>query len=118
MIGVIGGLAPVALMTFGILANGVANLIKFFAMLRGGIAKLNGSNNVLGGGFDYLTNQQIENLAETNALHTSHSQLISTFNIEKAAVDSLAAAYSNASSQARALASNSPGLFNTVPGPA
>ena len=118
MIGVIGGLAPVALMTFGILANGVANLIKFFAMLRGGIAKLNGSNNVLGGGFDYLTNQQIENLAETNALHTSHSQLISTFNVEKAAVDSLAAAYSNASSQARALASNSPGLFNTVPGPA
>jgi hypothetical protein len=118
MIGVIGGLAPVALMTFGILANGVANLIKFFAMLRGGIAKLNGSNNVLGGGFDYLTNQQIENLAETNALHTSHSQLISTFNVEKAAVDSLAAAYGNASSQARALASNSPGLFNTVPGPA
>ena len=118
MIGVIGGLAPVALMTFGILANGVANLIKFFAMLRGGIAKLNGQNNVLGGGFDYLTNQQIENLAETNALHTSHSQLISTFNVEKAAVDSLAAAYSNASSQARALASSSPGLFNTVPGPA
>jgi hypothetical protein len=118
IIGVIGGLAPIALMTFGILANGVANLIKFFAMLRGGIAKLNGSNNVLGGGFDYLTNQQIENLAETNALHTSHSQLISTFNVEKAAVDSLAAAYSNASSQARALASSSPGLFNTVPGPA
>ena len=118
MIGVIGGLAPIALMTFGILANGVANLIKFFALLRGGIAKLNGSNNVLGGGFDYLTNQQIENLAETNALHTSHSQLISTFNVEKSAVDSLAAAYGNASSQARALAQSSPGLFNTVPGPA
>ena len=118
MIGVIGGLAPVALMTFGILANGVANIIKFFALLRGGIAKLNGSNQVLGGGFDYLTNQQIENLAETNALHTSHSQLISTFNLEKAAVESLASAYGNASSQARALASNSPGLFNTVPGPA
>ena len=118
IIATIGGLAPIALMTFGILANGVANLIKFFAMLRGGIAKLNGSNQVLGGGFDYLTNQQIENLAETNALHTSHSQLISTFNVEKAAVDSLAAAYGNASSQARALASSSPGLFNTVPGPA
>ena len=118
MIGVIGGLAPIALMTFGILANGVANLIKFFAMLRGGIAKLNGSNNVLGGGFDYLTNQQIENLAETNALHTSHSQLISTFNVESTSVNALAAAYGNAASQARALAQSSPGLFNTVPGPA
>jgi hypothetical protein len=118
MIGVIGGLAPIALMTFGILANGVANIIKFFAMLRGGIAKLNGSNNVLGGGFDYLTNQQVENLAAANALHTSHSQLISTFNIEQASVNALAAAYGNAASQARALAQSSPGLFNTVPGPA
>jgi hypothetical protein len=117
IIGVVGGLAPVALMTFGILANGVANLIKFFAMLRGGIAKLNGANNVLGGGFDYLTNQQIENLAETNALHNSHSQLISTFNVEQASVNALAAAYGNAASQARALAQSSPGLFNTVPGP-
>ena len=116
MIGVIGGLAPIALMTFGLLANGAANLIKFFAMLRGGIAKLNGSNMVLGGGFDYLTNQQIENMAETNALHTSHQQLISTFNLEKGAIDSLAAAYTNASTQARALAASSPGLFNTVPG--
>ena len=118
IVGVIGGLAPIALMTFGILANGVANLIKFFAMLRGGIAKLNGSNNVLGGGFDYLTNQQIENLAQSNALHTSHQQLISTFNVEAASVQALAAAYGNAASQARALAQSSPGLFNTVPGPA
>jgi hypothetical protein len=118
IVGVVGGLAPIALMTFGILMNGVANTIKLFAMLRGGIAKLNGSNNVLGGGFDYLTNQQIENLAQSNALHTSHSQLISTFNVEAASVQALAAAYGNAASQARALAQSSPGLFNTVPGPA
>jgi hypothetical protein len=113
---VLGAIAPVALMTFGILMNGAANVIKLFALLRGGIAKLNGQNNVLGGGFDYLTNQQTELLAETNALHTSHQQLISTFNVEKTALDSLAAAYANAASQARALASSSPGLFNTVPG--
>jgi hypothetical protein len=118
MIGVLGAIAPVALMTFGVLVNGIANVIKFFAMLRGGIAKLNGQNNVLGGGFDYLTNQQTELLAETNALHTSHQQLLSTFNVEKGAVDALALAYGNAASQARALAQSSPGLFNTVPGPA
>ena len=118
MIGVLGAIAPVALMTFGVLVNGIANVIKFFAMLRGGIAKLNGQNNVLGGGFDYLTNQQTELLAETNALHTSHQQLLTTFNVEKTAVDALALAYGNAASQARALAQSSPGLFNTVPGPA
>jgi hypothetical protein len=118
MIGVLGAIAPVALMTFGVLVNGIANVIKFFAMLRGGIAKLNGQNQVLGGGFDYLTNQQTELLAETNALHTSHQQLLSTFNVEKSAVDALALAYGNAASQARALASSSPGLFNSVPGPA
>jgi hypothetical protein len=118
VVGVLGAVAPVALMTFGVLVNGIANVIKFFAMLRGGIAKLNGQNNVLGGGFDYLTNQQTELLAETNALHTSHQQLISTFNVEKSGVDALALAYGNAASQARALAQSSPGLFNSVPGPA
>ena len=118
MIAVLGAVAPVALMTFGILANGLANIIKFFAMLRGGIAKLNGQNNILGGGFDYLTNQQTELLAETNALHTSHQQLIGTFNVEKSAVDALALAYQNAGTQARNLAASSPGLFNSVPGPA
>jgi hypothetical protein len=116
-IGVIGGIAPVVLMTVGLVANGVANLIKFFAMLRGGIAKLNGQNNVLGGGFDYLTQAETENLAQTQALHVSHTDLISTFNVEKTSVDLLAAAYQNAASQARALASGSPALFNAVPGP-
>ena len=118
IIGVVAGLAPVLLMTFGVFMNFVANAIKLFAKLRGGVAQLNGSNNVLGGGFEYLTNQQIENLAETNALHTSHNQLISTFNVEAASVQALAAAYGIAASQARALAQSSPGLFNTVPGPA
>jgi len=116
VIGVVGGLAPIALMTFGLLANGLANLIKFFALLRGGMAKLNGQNAVLGGGFDYLTQQEIENLAQSNALHTSHQQLIQTFNVEVGSINALATAYANAASQARALAASSPGLFNAAPG--
>ena len=116
IVGVIGGLAPVALMAFGLLANGTANVIKFFAMLRGGMAKLNGQSNVLGAGFDYMTQQQIESLAQSNALHTSHQKLIETFNVEAGAANALAAAYGNAASQARALAMSSPGLFNAAPG--
>jgi hypothetical protein len=116
IVGVVGGLAPVALMAFGLLANGTANVIKFFAMLRGGMAKLNGQSNVLGAGFDYMTQQQIESLAQSNALHTSHQKLIETFNVEAGAANALAAAYGNAASQARALAMSSPGLFNAAPG--
>jgi hypothetical protein len=115
-IAVLGGIAPAVLMTVGLVANGAANLIKFFAMLRGGMSKLNGQNNVLGGGFDYLTQQEIENLTQSQALHTSHSQLIETFNVEAVSVNLLATAYANAGSQARALASGSPGLFNANPG--
>lgn len=115
-IAVLGGIAPAVLMTVGLVANGAANLIKFFAMLRGGMAKLNGQNNVLGGGFDYLTQQEIENLTQSQALHTSHKQLIETFNVEATSVNLLATAYANAGSQARALASGSPGLFNANPG--
>jgi hypothetical protein len=118
IIGVLGLVAPAALMTFGLVANGVANLIKLFAMMRNGIAKLNGQNNILGGGFDYLTQAETENLAQSNALHLTHKDLIDTFNVEAGAVNALALAYTNAASQARTLASSAPGLFNTVPGPA
>jgi hypothetical protein len=118
IIGVLGLVAPAALMTFGLVANGVANLIKLFAMMRNGIAKLNGQNNILGGGFDYLTQAETENLAQSNALHLTHKDLIDTFNVETGAVNALALAYTNAASQARTLASSAPGLFNTVPGPA
>ena len=113
---VVAGIGPIALMTFGLVANGVANLIKFFAMLRGGVAKLNGSNNVLGAGFDYLTNQETENLALSNALHTSHKNLIEAFDVEVGSVNLLATAYGNAASQAARLTQISPGLFNSSPG--
>jgi len=98
-------------MTFGLLANGLANLIKLFALIRGGMAKLNGQNKVLGGGFDYLTQQEIENLSSSNALHGAHSKLIQVFNVENIALQKLANSYANAGSQARALAASSPGLF-------
>jgi TP901 family phage tail tape measure protein len=118
IIGVVAGLGPILLMTVGLVANGVANLIKFFALLRGGIAKLNGQNQVLGGGFDYLTNAETENLAISNALHTSHKALIETFSVEAAAATALGNAYRGAATQAQALAASSPGLFNAVPGAA
>jgi hypothetical protein len=111
MLAVLGGIGPVVLMTFGLLANGVANVIKFFAMLRGGIAKLNGQTKLLGSGFDYLTQDQLENTVQSNALHGAHQKLIQVFGVERASVEALGRAYQTAASQARTLAASSPGLF-------
>jgi TP901 family phage tail tape measure protein len=108
---VLAGIGPIALMTFGLVANGVANLIKLFAVLRGGIAKLNGQNKILGGGFDYVTQQELENQAASQALHNTHTRLTEVFNVEKVAIQQLSASYGALSTQMRALAAQNPGLF-------
>jgi TP901 family phage tail tape measure protein len=112
IVGVVAGLGPVVLMTFGLLANGVANVIKLFALLRGGIARLNGQTNVMGAGFNYMTQEQIENAASSQQLHQTHTRLIEVFNVEKTSVNALAASYNSLSTQMRAMASQNPALFS------
>jgi TP901 family phage tail tape measure protein len=109
--GIVAGLGPVLLMTFGLLANGIANLIKLFATIRGGIAKLNGQTNILGAGFNYVTQEQLEQQAASQALHNTHTRLVEIFNVEKTAAMQLAAAYGTLSSQMRTMAAQNPGLF-------
>jgi TP901 family phage tail tape measure protein len=111
IVGAVAGLGPVLLMTFGLLMNGVANVIKLFAMLRGGIAKLNGQTSVLGGGFNYMTQEQIENAASSQQLHQTHTRLIEVFNVEAASVGALASSYNALSTQMRTMASQNPALF-------
>ena len=111
IVAAVAGLGPVLLMTFGLLMNGVANVIKFFAMLRGGIAKLNGQTNIMGAGFNYMTQEQIENAASSQQLHQTHTRLIEVFNVEKASVSALAASYNSLSTQMRSMASQNPALF-------
>ncbi len=111
IVGVVAGIGPVVLMTFGLLANGLANLIKLFATIRGGIAKLNGQTNVLGAGFNYVTQEQLEQQAAGQALHNTHTRLTEIFNIEKTAAMQLASAYASLSSQMRSMAAQNPALF-------
>ncbi len=111
IVGVVAGLGPIVLMTFGLLANGLANLIKLFATIRGGIAKLNGQTNILGAGFNYVTQEQLEQQAASQALHNTHTRLVEIFNVEKSAALQLAAAYSSLSSQMRNMAAQNPALF-------
>jgi TP901 family phage tail tape measure protein len=111
IVGAVAGLGPILLMTFGLLANGLANVIKFFAMLRGGIAKLNGQTSVMGAGFNYMTQEQIESAAASQQLHQTHTRLIEVFNVEKASVNNLAASYHALSTQMRTMATQNPSLF-------
>jgi hypothetical protein len=44
IVGVVAGIGPVVLMTFGLLANGLANLIKLFATIKRRNCKVKWSN--------------------------------------------------------------------------
>ena len=93
---VLGAVGPLALMTFGLLANGVANIIKLFATLRSGFNKFGSSTNTLGQQTDYLSQQQVEASAIAASLDQVHQRLKQTFTSETSAVNALALAYRNA----------------------
>ncbi len=93
---VVAGIGPILLMTFGLVANAVANIIKMFAGLGrifGGTGK---NTRDLGLQTDYMSQQQLEAAAAAASLDQTHSKLIQTFTSEATAVSQLAAAYERA----------------------
>jgi TP901 family phage tail tape measure protein len=92
----LGAIGPLALMTFGLLANGLANIIKLFATMRSGFQKAGSSTQVLGQQTEYLTQQQVEASAVAASLDQVHQRLKQTFTSEASAVNNLASAYRNA----------------------
>jgi TP901 family phage tail tape measure protein len=93
---VIAGLGPVFLMTFGLIANGAANLIKMFAVMGKVFSGAGKSTTDLGTQTDYMTQQQLEAAAVAASLDQTHSKLIQTFGVETTAVNNLATAYARA----------------------
>ena len=92
----LGGIAPILLMSFGLVANGVANLIKFFAFVGKTMLGVGRNSQTLGGQLDYMTQQQLEAAAVAASLDQSHNKLIQTFTSEAGAVNNLTAAYERA----------------------
>jgi TP901 family phage tail tape measure protein len=92
----LGAIGPIALMTFGLLANGIANIIKLFATMKAGFNKAGSVTQVLGQQTDYLTQQQLEASAVAASLDQVHQKLKQTFTSETAAVNMLANAYQRA----------------------
>jgi TP901 family phage tail tape measure protein len=111
LVTVIGGLGPVLLMTFGLLANGVANIIKLFLTLRQGYQRLTGQSQVLGEQTQYLTMEQLDAAAVAHSLDQAHAKLTQRFTLEAEALNKLVIAYQSAATAGQRFAMNNPGMM-------
>jgi hypothetical protein len=116
VITIIGGLGPIALMTFGLINNGIANMIKFFATVRLGYLKITGQAKGVGDETQYMTQEQLEAAAAAASLDQAHSGLIQRFTAEKVVVDKLRDAYTQAAAAGARFAAINPGMM--LPGKA
>jgi TP901 family phage tail tape measure protein len=111
VITVVGGLGPVLLMLFGLINNGIANMIKFFATVRLGYLKMTGQAKGIGDETQYMTQEQLEAAAAAASLDQAHSNLTQRFTAEKVAVDALRTAYEQAAAAGARFASINPGMM-------
>ena len=111
VITVVGGLGPVLLMLFGLINNGIANMIKFFATVRLGYLKMTGQAKGIGDETQYMTQEQLEASAAAASLDQAHSNLTQRFTAEKVAVDALRDAYTQAVAAGNRFALLNPGMM-------
>jgi hypothetical protein len=83
-------------MTFGLIANGVANVIKGFAFIKNVFNRASTASTVLGETTNYMTQEQLEASAVAASLEQSHNRLTQAFSSERGAIDALTAAYKRA----------------------
>ena len=107
----LGAIGPVALMTFGLIANGAANLIKGLMILRNGYLRLTGQSQILGEQTEFLSVQQQNALAVAHSLDQSHAKLIQTFTAEAGALQKLSQAYERAIAAGMNFARTNPGMM-------
>jgi TP901 family phage tail tape measure protein len=95
-IAALGLIAPVALMTFGLFANGIANLIKGFGLIRGLFLKVTYAGTGLSSQLSYMTQEHLEAASAANALGSTHGNLMNIFTAETTAIQNLIRAYDQA----------------------
>jgi hypothetical protein len=107
----VGILGPTLLMTFGLVANGAANIIKLFLALRSGFLKLGGNATVLSQQTSYLNAEQLEAATVAASLNQAHTRLTQSFTLEATAVNALRNAYVQATTAALTFARANPGMM-------
>jgi len=111
---IVGGIGPILLMTFGLLANGVANIVKLFLSLRTGFLRLGGNSKILAEQTNYLNAEQLESATIAASLNQAHTRLTQSFTAETTAVKLLRQAYIDATVAASNFARTNPGMM--IPG--
>ena len=107
----LGGLAPIILMTIGLMANFVANGIKGLMLLRTGFLRLTGQSQVLGEQTQYLTVEQQNAVAAAASLEQSHMKLQQAFTGEAGAVRNLISEYQRMIVAQNTAAARFPGMM-------
>ena len=93
----IGGVvAPALIMVIGLLANGLANAVKFGMLVRNAFNGARQSSDLLTDQYQYMNSEQIEAAAVASSLDQVHAKLRQTFTSEATAVNKLTAAYERA----------------------
>ena len=108
VIAAIGGIGPVLLMSIGLIANGIANILKFINLLRKGYQSLTVGGQQLGLSTQYLSMEQLEALSVANNLHNVHELLTDQFALEANALTKLTTVYQQATVAASAFARSNP----------
>jgi TP901 family phage tail tape measure protein len=108
---VVGGLGPIFLMTFGLLANAVANSVKGIQVLRKGYQQLAAGSTDAALKTQYLSQEELENISISNALYSKHQQLSAAYALEANALASLTSVYTKANASMGAFAASNPGMF-------
>ncbi len=108
LVGVIG---PVLLMTFGLLLNAGANIIKLFATMRSGFLKAGTNSGLLAQQTQYLNTEQLEAATVAASLNQAHTRLTQSFAAETTAVRLLRQAYIDATIAATNFARANPGMM-------
>jgi TP901 family phage tail tape measure protein len=96
LVSVVGLIGPVLLMTFGLIANGVANVIKLFTSLKIAYNSIGSQSLILGEQSQYMTNEQLEAASVAASLEQAHTRLTQAFTVEAGALQSLTSAYRTA----------------------
>jgi TP901 family phage tail tape measure protein len=107
----VGLVGPTLLMTFGLVANGAANIIKLFILMRQGFLKLSGNTTNLAQQTQYMTTEQMEAATVAASLNQAHSRLTQQFTVETSAVLALRNAYVQATTAAIKFAAANPGMM-------
>ncbi len=111
MITAIGGIGPILLMTVGLVANGIANLLKLFNLMRKGYQQLAYGSQDVALKTQYLSQEELENASVTNALYTKHEALSAAYRLEAQSLGALMNVYRQANQSMGAFAANNSGLF-------